>query len=372
MRILFYLLFFLFSLGQTGRISFLNQMINFYLYEVFSFLILLFLFFKYYFLPLKKIFQNKLLSFFIFFLFFSYFLNFFNFNFQENLISFFYLLRLIFYLLFFYYLDFYFEKNSQEKKYFQKGFLIFVFLIIFSSIIQFVFYQDLRNLYYLGWDPHLRRLFGVFFDTSIAGAIYGLIFLFFFLKNNYFFSIIFLIFLVLTFSRMSYLSLLITIIFYFLSKKDWKKIVIFLLVFLMIFFISPKNFGQGVGLNRFFSIQSRIEDYQKAFFIFKKSPVFGFGYNRLKFVKERYRLSEKISQFPNHADFSFSSSFLIILTTTGILGLINFLALIFKLFQKKEDLRIYLIYLLLLSLADNIILHSFIMFLFIYFAVQIL
>ncbi len=370
MRILFYLLFFLFSLGQIGRISFLNQMINFYLYEIFGFLILLFLFFKYYFLPLKKIFQNKLLSFFIFFLFFSYFLSFFNFNFQENLISFLYLLRVIFYLLFFYYLDFYFQKNSQEKRYFQKSFLIFVFLTIFSSIIQFFFYPDLRNLYYLGWDPHLRRLFGVFFDTSIAGAIYGLIFLFFFLKNEYLFSLIFLTFLVLTFSRMSYLALLITITFYFFSKRNWKKILFFLMIFLGIFFISPKNFGQGVGLDRFFSIQSRIKDYQKAFFIFRKSPIFGFGYNRLKFVKEKYQLSEKNSQFPNHADFSFSSSFLIILTTTGILGLINFLALIFKLFQKRKDLKIYLIYLFLLSLADNIILHPFIIFFMILFFIK--
>ena len=44
MAILFYLISFLFSLGQLGRISFFNQQVNFYLYEVFLtffFLILL-------------------------------------------------------------------------------------------------------------------------------------------------------------------------------------------------------------------------------------------------------------------------------------------------------------------------------------------
>ena len=54
MTILFYITAFLFSLGQLGRISFFDQQVNFYLYEVTLTLSLLILFVKYRFLPVKE------------------------------------------------------------------------------------------------------------------------------------------------------------------------------------------------------------------------------------------------------------------------------------------------------------------------------
>src|SRR3989344_755056 len=81
------------------------------------------------------------------------------------------------------------------------------------GIIQFFLYPDLRNLMYLGWDPHYYRLFSTILDPNFA----GIIFVFTVLLGFYFYvqrkhrlllsaMLIPIIALVLTFSRSSYLA----------------------------------------------------------------------------------------------------------------------------------------------------------------------
>jgi hypothetical protein len=155
------LTFFLFSLGQMGRVSFFNQQVNFYLYEVLMGILLLFYFLKLKFTPLKKLFDSQQWIFWGFiYLLISFFVKFFDYSLFENIVSFLYLLRLFFYFLFFTYLYFYYQKK--EKKDLVLGFLIFSFLTIIFSFVQFFLYPNLRNLAYLGWDVHQNRVFGVF------------------------------------------------------------------------------------------------------------------------------------------------------------------------------------------------------------------
>ncbi len=84
----------------------------------------------------------------------------------ENFIGFLYFLRLILYLVFF------ISLLSEDKKKIKQGLTIFTVLTILFSYSQYILYPNLRNLSYLGWDPHQYRAFGLFFDTTMAGVIY--------------------------------------------------------------------------------------------------------------------------------------------------------------------------------------------------------
>ncbi|MGB9707335.1 MAG: O-antigen ligase family protein [Microgenomates group bacterium] len=311
----------------------------------------------------------KFFYFLTFFLILNYLITSFRFNLTENLIAFFYLARIIIYFLYGIFLSYWTKKNKHN---FNLSSLILKLslLVIFFSLAQYLLYPDLRNLRYLGWDEHLYRMFGLFFDTSVAGAIYGLFFLYFYyLKkiNNKFqlvFLFLFLTAIVLTFSRLTYIGILITTLIDLSLRKKIKFIFLFLLTFALILILAPKPFGEGVNLKRQFSIISRLNDYRAAFNIWKKYPIFGIGYNRIGFYKPIDGL------FPSHSNFSFSSSYLIILVCGGIVGFFLFLSGLLKLFFQEKNSRIYLFFIYFLSFFDNIILHPFVIFLLILFLIN--
>ncbi len=368
MKIFFYITILLFSLGQLGRISFFGQMINGYLYEIPLFLTFLYLLWHLRLAPIKEGLKGfKIIFWFIGIIFFSYLLSFFRFSLFQNLVAFLYLLRLLLYLGFWSYWGYWLKKKPAFRQDLLKGLFIFSLLTIISSWIQYFLYPDLRNLFYLGWDPHLYRMFGLFFDTSVAAAVYGVLFLFFYnsykdYKNHKYdkalkliFALFFLVAVVLTFSRSAYFVLALVVIWELFLKKRFSLISIFLAIFFLMIFLAPKPFGEGVNLRRTFSIESRLEDYKQAINIWKTSPLFGIGYNRIRFLKSTFSES--------HAASSFSSSYLIILTTGGIFGLLGFLASLAKLSMINKNKKIILFFLATLSLTDNIILHPFLMFL---------
>lgn len=362
MKIIYYITILLFALGQLGRISFYNQQINGYLYEIPLFLTLLYLVWRFKLEPVKKGFKHfKIIFWFIGILLISYLLNFFRFTLFQNLVAFFYLGRLILYLGFFGYLGYCLKRQPGFRQHVSNGLFIFSVLTIISSFVQYFLYPDLRNLFYLGWDPHLHRMFGVFFDTSVAAAIYGIVFLLFY--KNYkgsvtlrlIFTFIFLIFFVLTFSRGAYIALILSVIGDFFSQKKAFLIFPFLIIFFLMVYLVPKPFGEGVNLKRTFTIESRLNDYKLAVEIWKNFPLLGVGYNRIRYLKPT--LTE------SHAAASFSSSFLIILVTSGVFGILSLLGVLTKLWYLNKKARAIFLFLTILSFTDNIILHPFIMFL---------
>lgn len=349
---LFYIISFLFSFGQLGRISFYNQQINFYLYEVFLGLFILVLFFKYRLEPLKEVWKRyKAVFLFLTILVLSLVNGFNKYSFFENGVAFLYLVRLIFYGGFVGFVGYEVKENSNFKKTLRNGILIITIMTIVTTITQYLLYPDLRNLFYQGWDPHLFRTFGVFFDTAIAGSIYGLILL---TNTNLFVKAIFLFFLILSFSRGVYLGLLIAIIYLFLRKGEYKKLFLYLSIFLVFLFLAPKPTGEGVNLVRIFSIVSRLNDYKEGISLFLKKPILGYGYNRLRYVRNIQ---------DSHAGASFSSSYLTIFVSSGILGLLGILGVLGKIWTSKKKFQPLLLFLVVVSIADNILLHPFILFL---------
>jgi hypothetical protein len=352
MTTLFYLSAFLFSLGQLGRVSFLNQQINFYLYEIALLFTLFFLFFKYHFEPIKY-FWNRFKPFFIFLcvLLASILIGWTKYSLFENLVGLLYLYRLHLYFIYFFYLQYHIKTQNNFLKVVKKGLFLIAVLTIFSTLIQYFFYPDLRNLIYQGWDPHLYRTFGVFFDTSIAAAIFGIFFL---VINKPVIKAVYLILIALSFSRSIYLGLSVTLIYLFIKQKKLKKIVLFLLFFITLIFFIPKPAGEGVNLKRLYSITSRVEDYRLGLTLWKNKPITGYGYNRIRYIKNNNSV---------HSGAAFSSSFLTILVSSGILGLLSFIYVLWSLRKTNKIAPVLLIFLSIVSLFDNVLLHPFILFL---------
>lgn len=353
MTFLFYLTSILFTLGQLGRISFINQQINFYFYEISLGISLLVLFFKYKFKPIKFAWiKYKAILIFPSLLFISFFIDIFNYSSFANLVSALYLVRIIFYFIFFLYLKFHSDKNINFFKIIKNSLKTVAILTIFSTLIQYFLYPDLRNLIYQGWDPHLYRTFGVFFDTSISAAIFGV--LFFAIKQPLI-KLAYLIIVTLSFSRSVYLGILLTITYILIQKKEFKKLALFILFFLIIVLIIPKPAGEGVNLKRIYSISSRAVDYQIGIDLWKNKPIFGYGYNRIRYIKN----SESL-----HSGAGFNSSYLTILVSSGIIGLISFISMLWSLRRTNKIAPILILFLGIISLFDNILLHPFILFLF--------
>ncbi|PIX70343.1 hypothetical protein COZ39_04585 [Candidatus Roizmanbacteria bacterium CG_4_10_14_3_um_filter_33_21] len=348
----------LFSLGQLGRISFFNQQINIYLYEIGVVLVLIVMFFKYKFRPFRSNLNlSKTLYMLIGILLVGFFVNIFYFNSVQNLIAGLYFIRLLMYLLLIFYLLHYQPNISQFI-------VIFTIITIVIGVTQYFLYPDLRNLYYDGWDPHLYRVFSQFFDTSIAGAIYGLLFLYFIQKKEFKYKklnicllVLLLLFIVFTFSRSLYIAFVITTVLYFFHNHLRKFALGIIILFILFVIIAPKPSGEGVNLARMFSINTRVNDYKTAIKLWSKQPIFGYGYNHIREVKNTNQTID------NHAGASFHSSFLNILVTGGIVGLMAYLFFLYQLFWLRINGKYFGVFLIIMSCFDNVLLHPFILFL---------
>src|SRR6185437_11025316 len=107
--------------------------------------------------------------------FFSLVINSYWLHSNELLTSFFYLLRWVSYLSIFFAVICVDEKF---KKKIIKFLIVDGLILVLIGYIQFFFYPNLRNLYYLGWDEHLYRMFSSFLDPNFAGTFFVLYLIF--------------------------------------------------------------------------------------------------------------------------------------------------------------------------------------------------
>ena len=199
--------------------------------------------------------------------------------------------------------------------------------VIFSlfGLVQYILYPNLRNLSYLGWDPHYYRLFSTFLDPNFAGLFIVITFflglyIYRIVKKKYWiiFSQLLLLFvLILTLSRSSWLSFLIPLGWLIWKKHTWKffgglGIFVILLLFLPLPYrqITPV-FRQETGLARFDNWMYSIE-------LVKQKPIFGYGFNLLRSIQESGVVGGDTQR--SHAGAGVDNSFLFVLVTTGIIG----------------------------------------------------
>jgi O-antigen ligase len=200
------------------------------------------------------------------------------------------------------------------------------------GLIQFFMYPDLRNLMYLGWDPHYYRVFSTLLDPNFLGII-----LVFTLLLGFGLSIkcrmwiilgqlIAFVALLLTYSRSSFLALGTAILVWACIRRNWKLLAV-LAACTAIIFVFPKIPGDTLKLTRIDSTIARVGNWQESTELIAKAPVFGYGFNTLRYI------SPAVGDIVSKSAAGLDSSILFILATTGIVGLAAYGYLIFSILR---------------------------------------
>jgi putative inorganic carbon (hco3(-)) transporter len=216
-------------------------------------------------------------------------------------------------------------------------------LISFIGLLQYLFYPQLQNLQYLGWDPHYYRLFSTLLDPNFASIIIVLtIFLGWYFRKlfplwlNIFLVLGNILALVLTYSRSGYLSFICGMTLWIYLERKWKML-IFLIIFILIFVFIPKTQLDVTRLDRTVSSIARLDNWQKSYSLIQQSPLFGFGFNTLKFVKQNTLVTDFTQN--SRAGSGIDNSFLFVLATSGVFGLAAFFWIIFNIIKIPGQLN---------------------------------
>lgn len=262
----------------------------------------------------------------------------------QKIASFLYTVRLSIYILLFIqlYTNMYVRDFVKNLMFFTGG------VIIFLGFLQYFFYPNLRNLYYLGWDDHLYRLFSTFLDPNFAGAYFAL-FCFYCLwrylgENIYLKKIMYasvglssIIALFLTYSRTGMVMLIVGIVVY-LSFYKKLKILFFALISLIVLFFIFAGDLEGLNPLRSASVIARLDSLQNAFIIFLYNPVIGIGFNAYRYAQIYYGFRGGDLSLTSHADAGSDNSYLFVAATTGVIGLFLFFSFLKRIIESLLDL----------------------------------
>lgn len=249
----------------------------------------------------------------------------------------------------------FFVVSGFDLKFKRRTLIIMIFVgtvVVLGGYLQYFLYPSLRNLYYLGWDEHLYRMFSSFLDPNFAGAFFALYFILVFdltivylksNKKNYslflsLLSISTLVAILLTYSR-SALTMLIAGSFTLLFLKKQKKLIFMILGLAVIFFvIASKNFYiENLNLLRTASSKARLESASHAITIIQDNPVFGVGFDAYRYAQVRYGFIQGDRDMLSHSGAGTDNSFLFVLATTGVVGLTFYLYMWFKVLKSQGD-----------------------------------
>lgn len=260
----------------------------------------------------------------------------------------FYLVRLIAYMLFFFICVHVLKEQTpvEATDRFMRHLLWASVLLGITGVIQFIFVPDFRFMAVLGWDPHIGRLLGTWYDPNyIAGffsVVIGLLVCHWYskpLRERGITIPAVVLFLagcfMLTYSRSGMVAL--GIVVFVLGVLRFRTL---LLVSLLVFAVSlaasdrlQERFGGLVegGLATItgsldydldVTSQKRVESWDQSLSLLEGNLLLGIGYNTIEFRKRDRGL---IIDENTHSASGSDSSLLNILITTGILGLLLYL-----------------------------------------------
>lgn len=361
MRTILFLLLLCFPLGVLTRLPTVNNSnIHIYFQDILIFFLAIFILVRK-FVHKQKFSLPPLTKNFLFFIFtavFSLIFNFYQLESKEIFVSSFYLLRWVFYtLVYFAAFNAFKYKNEHERIF--KILILAGSLSAFFGILQYFLYPNLRNLSYLGWDPHEYRIFGTFLDAGFMGIILVLnlvLITWMWFKGKVFVKKYFLEFLwflsyvalILTYSRSSYLSFIVSTILFSYIFKNFKFLIFIIAIFVFSIIFLPRPSGEGVKLERTSTINARFDNYFETANVIRKNYLFGVGFNAYRYQREDNHSSNNVNSGAG-AD----SSLLFVWATTGIFGLILYLHLWFKSVFIKQSYQK-----LILLTVSTVIIHS--------------
>lgn len=196
---------------------------------------------------------------------------------------------------------------------------------------QYLLYPDIRNLFPLGWDLHYYRVVGTLLDPGFIGLIFVFTLIYLYLNSFHRLTwVVTYLALALTYSRSSYLAFFIAFSWIAFKRKSWKMFITTFFLLLSTFFLLPRQSdGEGVKLERTYSVWARAESWKTAWNIFSQNPILGVGFNT-------YRYAQGASA-DSHAGAGVDSSLLLVLATTGIVGFVIYLKYLKYLWKLGEN-----------------------------------
>lgn len=249
-------------------------------------------------------------------------------NHQLTLIPILYLARVLFYLCFAISLKINPPYSATRQR---QWWLVAGLVLAVLGLVQYLFLPDLRFLKYAGWDDHYYRLTSTQFDPNFAGILLAASF--FLLQGVEFsrqlawlkkgFSILLVITILLTYSRASYLGwFLSTVYLIYLLYIQSKKLNYFLLALMAGFIIClpflPRPGGEGVKLERTYSIESRVKLNQST--LGQMRP---YHWLTGQGVFTQTRANQSFKPWPDTAHFPDNLG-VFIFSSTGLVGLVIF------------------------------------------------
>lgn len=243
------------------------------------------------------------------------------------------------------------------QKNFTKGFILAGSALAALGILQLIFLPDLRFLAASGWDPHFFRNVSTFLDPNFLGAFLVLTLILIVQRQRskftlFLFTLVY-IALLTTFSRSSYLMLLISGLTFSLLKKSIRYAILTLVLFgilLLGFQIYSRLVAEPRNISREQSASFRLNAWQQGLTLFQKYPVLGIGFNTYRYGLKQLNLGDE--QFlQSHGSSGNDSSLLFVASTTGIVGLLTYLYFLSSILRGNR--------LILLPAVLGLIVHSF-------------
>lgn len=194
------------------------------------------------------------------------------------------------------------------------------------GFFQLFLYPNLRNLAYVGWDPHYFRLFSTLFDPNFVGLVFvlsfflGLYLIQTYKKQKWLLAAgegVLVVALLLTYSRSSFLAAIIGGCIYILLMKKW-KLLLAIAIFGLGIFLVPALGGISTSAFRMWSVTARITNWQEGIQLFLQSPIIGYGFDMLRAVPRASAVSAY--GYVSNSAGGLDNSLLFILATTGVLG----------------------------------------------------
>lgn len=273
------------------------------------------------------------------------------------------------------------KKLNKKKPFFM---ILSGIIVLTIGFIQFFFYPSLKNLSYLGWDEHLYRLFSSFLDPNFTGTFLVLFLIFVYIirdkfkmnkKTIYLLNSLLLfnfIGIILTYSRSALLTLLTSALVYcFIQKKYNAFVTLIITLVVIVILLSPRFYLVNTNLFRTPSLEARVANIKEALTIYKEKPIFGVGFNNFRFAREKYGYKDRVPFGFSHSGGGADSSFALVIATSGILGFLAYIFLLFKMLKlglkntKKNKYALILVVslsgLFVNSLLLNSLFYSFIM-----------
>lgn len=367
----------LLSLGQLQRVelSYHTALIAFYLHDVFIFTwVTYFVFTHLKFFTKIKLQLNLEIAFASIVLASLIYNSIFSFDIVQLL----YLVRLCFYLVFAVSLIQLQKEKKLDTTILRFQFFCIGIFVLLLGFLQYTFVADTRFLAIFGWDDHYARMISTYFDPGFTGISLVITLLFGLslpiMKSHPFVRLaaifLFSLGVILTFSRASYIALLVSLAIYLLRNqigqlKSWLMVGVLTLLLLITVVLVPKPFGEGVNLLRTSTIIARSKAITQQ--LNKTTPTTFFIGNGPFSAHSSIATNEEKKLLPSHSRVP-DSLFIMIYSSVGILGLCLFLSLLIKwlkyLYRNDTFMFAVLCGLLIHAQFNNSLLQPFVLLLF--------